>query len=138
MYDDNHQLVADTVNLEYVTGSRSGRPTSFRYHWKDGNVHRIEKFDLDGKTVQRTEIDYDDNNNFRTWNLMRWATFSYSDIIPKGKNNKTKIGHGDFGAFTPNRVCNPCRTAYRYNSYGLPYFSRTEYGKRVIYTYERE
>ena len=138
VYDDDHQLVADTVNLEYVTGSHSGRPTNFRYHWKDGNVYRIEKFDLDGKTVQRTEIDYDSSKNYRTWDLMRDRFLQYHNVIPKGKNNITKKGHGDFGAFSPNRQCNPCRTAYRYNSYGLPYFSRAEDGKRVIYTYERE
>lgn len=138
VYDDDHQLVADTVNLEYVTGSRSGRPTNFRYHWKDGNVYRIEKFDLDGKTVQRIEIHYDNSKNYRTWDLMRDGFLQYHNVIPKGKNNIAIEEFGDFGFFVPNRVCNPCRTAYRYNSYGLPYFSRTEYGKRVIYTYERE
>ncbi|TVQ45882.1 MAG: hypothetical protein EA362_08165 [Saprospirales bacterium] len=138
VYDDYHQLVADTVNLKHVSGSHSGLPTNFQYHWKNENVVKIEKFDVDEKLVEVVLIEYDNSKNYRTWDLMRDGFTLYHNLIPKGKNNIIKVERFEFGAFRSSPTCNPCKTTYRYNSFGLPYFSRTEYGKRVVYTYEKE
>jgi len=138
VYDEHHQIILDTVTSSYMSGSHSGRPVNFRYFWEDGNVVKVERFDLDEKLVQGILIDHNNSKNYRTWDLMRYTYSPYSDIIPKGKNNISKTEYFDFGLIIPRRLCNPCRTTYKYNSFGLPYYSSSNGGERKIFTYERE
>jgi hypothetical protein len=137
-YNSDNQLILDSLNDHYFSQVSDFFGRTFRFYWEDGNVVRRDKFNLDGKLIEIREFKYDRQKTFQISDFIEALYFNFDRLTPKGKNNVTEIKYYDLTGSGPRRICNPCKTTYKYNSYGLPYFSSTNYGEKVIYTYEKE
>ncbi|TVQ45881.1 MAG: hypothetical protein EA362_08160 [Saprospirales bacterium] len=137
IYNDYHQIILDTLFNPNIQSSNQF-PANFQYQWKEDNVVRIEKLSINGEILSEIVLKYDGKTNPDPSNHIKTLFMLRSDIIPVGLNNVIEAQYYDFTGSGPRRTCNPCRTNYKYNSFGLPYFSSSNGGDRRIYTYEKE
>jgi len=137
IYNEYNQIVLDTISISNFQFSNQF-PINFKYHWEENNVAKIEKYLINGKMARGVELKYDGKNNPDPSKQIKDLFMPRSAIIPVGLNNIIEAKYYDFTGSGPRRVCNPCRTTYKYNSSGFPYYLNHDNRYSIIYTYEKE
>lgn len=101
-----------------------------KYHWKKGNVIKVEEFDEKGKLKHVVHYKYDNKSNYRNKLSPALNTSPYVS-----KNNITKMEVDDYTG-TIDLVCNPCKSKYKYNKENYPISIKSDGGLVTKLYYE--